>query len=194
MHGLDVLLCRQSQVLILRTLYHAEERLTGREIERRTGLSNRATMLALENLVDASALYKKVDTHAHLYKINTNHYLVAKAIIPAFEVEDLFWTDLRKVIRRYVLPRPLATVATGPLTRDEMWSSGCLELTMLFSTGRNRLRAFNSMETLSETIWNRYALSIEPNLLDINTMNKESYETLWHRIEREGILLFGTLP
>jgi hypothetical protein len=181
-------------LLVLRTLYHAEEPLTGREIERRTGLSNRTTMLALETLVDASVVHREQDTHAHWYELNTNHYLAAKVLKPAFEAEDLFWDDLRKTVRRVVHPRPIAAVATGPLARDEGLSEGRIDLTMLFSTGRNRMRAFRSMEELGDTIWDRYGLSMDYTLLDVNTMDDDEYDTLWRRVEREGILLFGTLP
>jgi hypothetical protein len=31
-------------------------------------------------------------------------------------------------------------------------------------------------------------------MLDANTADLDEYETLWRRVEREGILLFGTLP
>ncbi|MBU0679570.1 MAG: hypothetical protein KJ626_15825 [Verrucomicrobia bacterium] len=194
MQGLDPLLCRHSQLLVLRCLYRAKESLTGREIERRTGLSNRATMLALESLVEASAVNLDITSTAHWYELNQNHYFVAKALKPAFEAEDLFWDDLRKTVRKIVHPRPLAAVATGPLARDETAFAGRVDLSMVFSTGRARIRAFKSIEELKEGVWDRYAIQIEPILLDVNTMDEEEYDTLWRRVEREGILLFGTLP
>lgn len=194
MHGLDLLLSRQSQLLVLRALYRAEEALTGREIERRTGLSNRATMLALENLTDLSAVHREVSSSAHLYELNGNHYLVNKVLRPAFDAEDMFWNDLARIVRRAVNPKPVAAVATGPLARDESESSGRVELTMVFSSGRKRVRAFNSMERLRDEIWDRYGLPIDSILLDISTVDRNSNDALWRRIEREGILLFGNLP
>ena len=194
MHGLDRLLSRPSQLQVLRALFHAEEPLTGREVERRTGLSNRATMMALEALVEFSAVKCEQSTQANWYEINHLNYFVAKAIKHIFDAEDLFWDDLRKTIRRIVHPRPIAAVATGPLARNERDSSGRINLTMVFSTGRNRIRAFNDMETLVEKVWERYALPITTTLLDINTAEYDEYQSLWKRVEREGILLFGTLP
>lgn len=194
MQGLDTLLSKPSQLVILRILYHTEEPLTGREIERRTGLSNRATMLALEHLSEISAVHKEVTANAHFYTLNSDHYLVAKGLKPAFDAEDMFWNDLRKTVHRAVNPKPLAAVATGPLARDETLYSGKIEMTMIFSTGRKRIRAFNTMEHLTEKLWYRYAVGIEPILLDVNTMDQEAHDALWRRVEREGILLFGTLP
>ena len=57
------------------------------------------------------------------------------------------WDDLRKIVRRVVHPRPIAAVATGPLARDETLSEGRIELSMVFSSGRSRLRAFRITQT-----------------------------------------------
>lgn len=193
MHGLNNLFCRYSQLLILRTLYHVNTPLSGREIERRTGLSNRATMLALEALVGVYAVTVEAKGNAHQYSLNRTNYFVTKALKPAFDAEVDFWNDFRKTIRKWVHPRPIAAVATGPLARDESALSARVQLTLLFSTGRNRIKAFSCMEDLSEAMNQRYAVSIEPVLLDVNNMDEEKNDALWRRVEREGILLFGSL-
>jgi hypothetical protein len=194
MQGLNILLSRYSHLLVLRALYHTQTPLSGREIERRTGLSNRATMMALDYLVEQAAVLFTEQTNAHQYALNRNHYFVMKALKPAFEAEDLFWTDFRKAVRRHVHPYPIAAVATGPLARDEYSLNLKIELTMLFATGRHRIRAFSCMDALAEAVWMRYAASVEPVLLDLNTMDQDKYDTLWRRVAREGVLLFGSLP
>ena len=194
MHGLNVTLNKASHLLVLRELYHADEALTGREIQRRTGLSNRATMLALEALVDTAIARCEVTPQANWYEANGNNYFFAKALKPAFEAEDLFWDDLRKLVRRVIRPRPIAAVVTGPLARDESEFAGRIELTMIFTSGRNRMRAYRCLEDLAESIWERYAIDVEPNWIDVNIVEEDEYESLWRRIEREGVLLYGTLP
>ena len=194
MHGLDSILSKASHLLVLRVLAHADEPLTGREVQRRCGLSNRATMLALEGLGDVSAVHIEQTSQANWYELNPNNYFVAKALKPIFECEDLFWDDLRKITRRNLTPRPTAAVATGPLARDEELSTGRIELTLVFSSGRNRIRAYSCADELADAIWDRYALNVEVNWLDTNNYTDDEYEPLWRRIEREGILLFGTLP
>lgn len=194
MHGLNFILANRSQLMVLRALYHADQPLTGRGVERVCGLSNRSTMLALETLVEARAVHMEISGNAHMYTLNKNHYLIIKGLKPAFEAEELFWDDLRKTVRYIVRPRPIAAVATGPLTRDETEYGGRLMLTMLFSTGRNRIKSLATIQALAETIRDRYALILEHHLLDIKTMDREEYTPLWRRVEREGILLFGTLP
>jgi hypothetical protein len=194
MIGLNVLLRNASKVMVLRTLYHAEGPLTGREIERRTGLSNRATMLSLEDLCDIRAVDMEISGRAHLYTLNDDHYLISKAIRPAFEAEDLFWADFAKTVQRIVRPKPIAAIATGPLVREETEYGGRVTLTMLFSTGHDRIRSFRSINKLADRIRGRHALILEYQLLDLNTMDREEYNPLWRRVEREGILLFGELP
>ncbi len=194
MHGLDLILGKLSHVLILRVLTHAQEPLTGREIQRRCGLSNRATMLALDALCEQSVVHIEESPQANWYEINPNNYFVAKAIKPLYESEEGFWDDLRKVIRRAITPRPTAAVVTGPLARAEEITAGRLEVTLLFSTGRNRIRAYASQQTLVDKVWDRYAVDIDIHWVDANNYRDTAYETLWRRIEREGVLLFGTLP
>jgi len=194
MDGLNHILANRSQLRVLRSLCHADAALTGRGVERETGLSNRATMMALEALTEARVVNRVEQGCAHLYSLNRTNYLVVKGLKPMFEAEELFWHDVGRTIQRIVRPKPLAAVATGPLARDETDYGGRLLLTMLFSTGRNRIRALASIGVLAETVRDRHGLTLESSLLDTNTMDREEYAPLWRRVEREGILLFGTLP
>ncbi len=194
MHGLNAILSNRSQLIVSRALYHADEPMTGRAVERACGLSNRATMLALDSLVEARAAHREPDGRAYLYTYNHDNYLASKALKPAFRAEDMFWEDLKKTVRRTVRPRPLAAVATGPIAREESEYGGRITLVMLFDTGRKRLKSLASIDALAETISDRYALVMEHQLLDMNIMDRYKYDALWRRVEREGILLFGELP
>ena len=194
MKGLNVLFRNLSHVMVLRVLYQAEEPLTGREIERRSGLSNRATMLALESLDAARAVDMEVSGRSYLYTLNERHYLVRKALKPIFTAEQTFWEDFAKTVQRTIRPKPLAAVATCPLARDETEYGGRITLTILFSTGKKRIKALRSIHRLGELVRDRYCLVLDHHLLDRNTMDEEEYDPLWRRVEREGILLFGSLP
>ncbi len=194
MTGLNVIFRNLSHVMVLRVLYDTDEPLTGREVERRSGLSNRATMLALEALILMRVVNMDTVGRAHLHTLNHEHYLTAKAVKPAFDAEHLFWADFAKTVQRSVRPRAIAAVATGPLVRDETEYGGRITLTILFSSGRDRVKSLRSIQRLASRIKDRHALAMEYRLLDLNTMNKEQYAPLWRRVEREGILLFGTLP
>ena len=194
MDGLNAILANRSHLLVLRVLDHATEPLSGRAIERLSGLSNRGTMLALNALVTTHAVFRDVRSLSHLYTLNHDHYLVAKALKPAFDAEELIWEDLARTVRRIVKPRPIAAVATGPMAREEADYGGRVMLTMLFSSGRNRIRALGSIRVLADRIRDRYGMIMEHHLLDMNTMDRKEYIPLWRSVEREGILLFGTLP
>lgn len=195
MQGLNYLLANKSQLMVLRVLYQTDEPLTGRAVERASGLSNRAAMTALEVLVDARAVHRQEESsNRYLFSINKSHYLVAKALRPAFDAEELFWADLAKTVRRAVKPKPVAAVATGPMARNETLYGGRITLTMLFLRKTDRIRCLSSITHLADTIRERYDISMEHHLLDMNTMDRKEYEPLWRRVEKEGILLFGSLP
>ena len=58
----------------------------------------------------------------------------------------------------------------------------------------NRIRGFRSMEPLADALWDRYGIELGYELINMNAVDDEQYETLWRRVEREGVLLFGALP
>lgn len=194
MHGLDRILGKASHLAVLRVLNDTDTPLSGREVQRRSGLSNRAAMLALEALCEQNVLLCEVTKTAYLYQANARHYLWNKAIRPAFDAEYAFWDDLGKTVRRSLTPRPDAAMVTGTLARDERATEGRLDLHLLFSGGRQRLQAYRCLERLSQAVRLRYSLDVHATFMDIRTMDDPEYQDLWRRIAREGILLFGKLP
>ena len=98
MHGLDFLLSNRSQLRVLRVLSEAEGPLTGRAVQRAAGLANRATMNALHHLAELRALHMTPHGRAQLYELNRNHYLVERALLPAFTTEELFWEDVARTV------------------------------------------------------------------------------------------------
>lgn len=194
MHGLDRILGKASHLAVLRVMNDTDTALSGREIQRRSGLSNRAAMQALEALCDAQVVQCEVRATSYAYQPNPRHYLWTKAIRPAFDAEYAFWEDLGKTVRRNLTPRPDAAMVTGALARDESAVDGRLDLHLLFSGGRQRLQAYRCLERLGEAIRVRYALDMSATFMDIRTMDDPEYQDLWRRIAREGVLLFGKLP
>ena len=195
MRGLDLIFGKASLMAILRVLFsHRGTALSGRHVQRLSRLSNRAAMLGLDELETLRVVRTDRTSRGHFHLLNEENYFVLKALRPALESEVYFWEDLGKTIRRRVHPRPVAAVATGPLARDEALSSGRVDLVLFFTDGRQRLRAFSSLKDLQEAAGSRYAVEIEATFVDANSMNREEFESLWRRVGREGILLFGKIP
>lgn len=194
MNGLDSILHRASHLPVLRILHQATGPVTGREIQRQTGLSNRATMMALDALVQAGVATRDTARHAHGYRINHRHYVYAEALASAFRAEARFWDDVRKLIRRVVQPRPAAAVATGPLARNAALSSGVLELTLVFSSERSRQRAVPCLQRLTEAVRERYALGLEVQWLNGRTAEQEDAARRQQYREGACMVLFGEFP
>lgn len=199
MEGLTRILGRQSHLAVLRVIRAATGPLSGREVQRAAGLSNRAAMQALDNLTHEGVLLMNPRGNAYFYSGNPRHYLWTKAIGPALDAEDGFWDDLRKTIRRHMRPRPEAAMITGALTKPrpppaQSPVGGLLEIHLLFATGRERLQAYRCLERLQENIQARYALRSTVTFMDSRTMDAREFESLWNRIAKEGLLLFGKLP
>jgi len=194
MQGLNTILGTKSHLKVLRVLQRSEDPLSGREIQRLAGLSNRAAMLALEALSEQRVLLVEVTTTRYLYRINRKHFLWAKAVRPALEGEDQFWEDVRKLVMRSVKPKPEAAMATGELARDEDAEAGPIDLHLLFSTGRERLQAYRCLERLQRRVDERYGLEVTVTFMDKRNMDDPEFQMCWKRIAKEGVLLFGKLP
>lgn len=194
MQGLNAILGKSSHLKVLRVLHRADEPLCGREIQRRCGLSNRAAMLALESLRQNRVLVVDETASRYWYRPNPANYLWLKAIRPALEAEEGFWDDLRKLVRRSVKPVPEAAIVTGVLARGQGAQSGPIDLNLLYEGGRQRLQAYGCLERLREKVDQRYALEITVTFMDMRNMDDPEFQTLWQRIAREGVLLFGKLP
>ena len=195
MRGLDLILGKSSYIAVLRVLFaYQGQSLSGRHIQRHARLSNRATMLAIEELESLRVLKVDRQAHRHACTLNEENYFVRKALRAAFESEIYFWADLGKTIRRTIHPRPVAAVATGPLARDDVLTSHKVEVVLFFADGRQRLRAFPSLGVLREASATRYAVELTATFVDANSMNRDEFESLWRRVEREGILLYGKIP
>jgi hypothetical protein len=191
---LDRIFGKRSHVAVLRVLFKAGEELSGREVQRRSGLSNRATMLALQSLCEQRVLANDVRSSSHRYRINRRHFLWSKAVRAALEAEEGFWEDLKKLLRRTLRPPPIAAIVTGPLARGLAGDQRELPLHLLYQTGRDRLQSYRGLERLKDRIDERYALRVNPTFMDLRTMSRPEFSALWDRIAREGLLVFGDLP
>ena len=194
MHGLNRILGKQSHLRVLRVLHESDQPLSGREVQRRCGLSNRAVMTALEELTALHVVHCAVESSTYAFELNQKNFFVRKSLKPALQGEQAFWADLCTTVRRLARPKPEAAVVTGPLTRDETLSSGVVELHHLFTNGRDRLRAYRNFDRLREQIQDRYALELTSTFMDLRTMDAPEFKPIWSRIAREGVLLFGKLP
>ncbi len=194
MHGLNPILGKSSHVKVLRVLHRAKEKLSGREIQRRSGLSNRATMLALEELALRRVLRAEITSVHYYYEPNPKSFLWTKSVRPALDAEELFWDDLRKLVRRSVKPVPEAAMVTGRLAREDDAEDGVIDLHLLYEGGRQRLQAYRCLERLREKVDQRYALDVAVTFMDMRNMDDPEFQVLWKRIAREGVLLFGKLP
>lgn len=194
MQALDRILGKTSHLRVLRVLHHAEPPLSGRDVQRRAGMSNRAVMLALEELIHLNLVQRETHPHRHAYRINPRHFFWEHAVRPALEAETRFWDDLRRLVRRTLRPRPVAAIVTGAIARDPPRPDAPLHLHLLYETGRDRIRSYRGLDTLRERTALRYGLGLHATFMDISNMDAPQFRTLWRLIDREGLLLYGQPP
>ena len=194
MQALNGILGKASHLRVLRALHRAGEPLTGREVQRRADMSNRAVMLALEELTRLQVVLCEAHTDHHAYQLNPRHFFYKRGIRPALDAEEHFWDDLRRLVRRTLSPRPIAAIVTGSIARDEAETDETLQLHLLYQTGRERLQSYRGLDTLRARTASRYSLGVHATFMDLRNMDDPEFRSLWRRIAREGVLLFGDLP
>lgn len=127
--------------------------LSGRELAKLTKVSQFKIRIVLDNLSRQGLLKRQVVGRAHLYTLNTHHFLVEK-IKPLLEIEEDFFTFVGAWIRKRVFPKPLSIILFGSVARGEERSDSDVDLLFIYKKG-------GSQEKLAEKIQEAIADSLE---------------------------------
>ncbi len=101
------------QIGVLRVLFRSGTPLTGRQVQRLSGLANLSTMRALKRLADLGVVSCRRAGRAYQYELRRSHWAVENLISPLFENEGK-GLDLAVEIRpigRHCRQLPLKTQA-----------------------------------------------------------------------------------
>lgn len=93
------LLASRLKVRLLRYLAAHQGMHTGRDLARALGTPPTRTATALRELASAGLLVRRRAAPAYLYSLNTYHYLVSDALLPAFQAEQGWAESLGQEVR-----------------------------------------------------------------------------------------------
>lgn len=116
---LNAILAAPSHIAILRVLRDAgAEGLTGRQIGRAAGVSHQATLDTLERLEEERIVDRRPAGRALLFRLNREHLLVLRGLLPLFEAEASLRQNLEEELRSALQRRVVSAAILGNKSND----------------------------------------------------------------------------
>lgn len=193
---LDLLLGASSRLAVLRVLARRREEFTGREVARIAGVNHQAAHSALTLFIQAGIATRVRHGAAFSYGLNRDHELVRSIVVPAFETEEAFWTEIQKELRRLSGNGTVATILYGSAARMEEVPGSDLDVLVL-------VRSKSEAETVGDRwrqrvglLHRRFGVGLSPLVYAVHEFLRltRSRNRLALQILKEGRLICGKLP
>jgi predicted nucleotidyltransferase len=188
----------KSQARVLRFLWKSRAEWSGREISRQTGLSATASHLALKQL-DARglALFRRV-SNVHLYKINSDNYLVEHVFTPLFETEAALPGQVLKSIKGFLSSYPgnkklLSAVVFGSMATGRERLGSDMDLLVVTSDAAGAQELERRIQDLRTLVYRKFSIPLSPYiqpLSEIRTKHKNKLPLVL-RILQDGQCIYG---
>lgn len=191
------LLNQKSPALILRFLWKSRAEWSGREIARQTGLSAPACHQALKQL-DARglALFRRV-SNVHLYKINSDNYLVEHVFAPLFKTEAALPDQILKTIKQFLAVvhghKILSAAIFGSMATGRERLNSDLDLLIVTRDAASAKETEQRIQELRILIYKKFSIPLSPYiqpLVDLKAKYKNKLPLIL-RILKEGQCLYG---
>lgn len=157
---------QKSQARVLRFLWKSRAEWSGREISRQTGLSAPACHQALKQLAARGlALFRRV-SNVHLYKINSDNYLVEHVFAPLFETEDALPGQVLKAITEFLADYPgnklLAAAVFGSMATGRERLESDLDLLVVARDEESAKELAQRLQELRTLIYRKFSIPVSP--------------------------------
>ena len=189
---------QKSQALVLRFLWKSRSEWSGREISRQTGLSAPACHQALKQL-DARglALFRRV-SNVHLYKVNSDNYLVEHVFAPLFETEAALPGQVLKTIKVFLAAYPgnkklLSVVVFGSMATGRERLSSDMDLLVVAQDDASAKELEQHIQDLRTLVYRKFSIPLSPYiqpLAEIRAKYKKKLPLIL-RILEEGQCIYG---
>lgn len=190
---LDPVLGQRSKVRILRLLARTRGQRTGREIARQTGLSHRASHLALRDLERHGILLKVRAGRAYLFALNEEHVLVSEVLIPAFDTEAAFVEKYAEAARKGLKVPIESAILYGSVARGTERPESDVDLMFIVRDRQAAERARAQLGPLASSLTRRFGRVPQIVFSDARTFrrNVRRRNPYYSAVIRDGRILFG---
>lgn len=181
------------QITVLKLLFFHEEGLTGRGLANLVGCSTFKMQKVLEILVSQGLVTKSVVGRAHTYRTNGEHILMQKVIRPLIDFEKSLFSDLGKLIMKFLDIKPLSIILYGSVARGDELPNSDLDLFLIYGNEVTQHSIRHIGDTLMEVIPRKYGnpVSIRRSCVSDFQNRANKKDPLIRNIIREGRVIAG---
>jgi len=190
---LDEIFSGRSNSSVLRILCRIKIGISGREIARRAGISSstcKQTLLLLENL---GLITRLMGRREHLITLNRDSYIVKNIIIPSFEIERKFRSEIFKAVADEIGESADSIILFGSTARHEETVESDFDICIIYTDLSKRRKIEKKMSYLYSRLFTEYGISVSPlyySSVEFRRKNLQKKSPITE-IVREGEVITG---
>lgn len=196
MSNTSTIIHKDAQSRILEFLWRSRAEWSGREIARKVGLSAPACHEALKRLDARGLVHLRRVSNVHLYKINSENYLVRNVFARQFEAEAAMPKQIAAVAKRALIaPKSdiISLVLFGSMARRTGLLGSDLDLLIVLPGKESAKALAPRVERLRELLFKRFSLPLSPYIQTVSELRRKHARKLplIREILQDGRCIFG---
>ena len=189
---------QKSQTIVLRFLWKSKSEWSGREIARQTGFSAPACHQALKELDAKGLVFFRRVSNVHLYKINSDNYMVEHVFTPLFQAEATLPGQVLKTIKKFLTnyhghKKPISAIMFGSMATGKERLDSDLDLLIVTNDIISAKEIEQRIQDLRTLIYRKFSIPLSPYiqpLAEIRTKYRKKLPLIL-RILKEGQCIYG---
>jgi len=159
---MDEVFSRWSNIAVLRALNKYGIGISGREVARVAGITNKNCFTALVDFENLGIVNCVRGGNEHSYTLNREHLLVTDAIIPLFEVEDNYFNKIASFIKSKLKNKCISLIVFGSVARKDETMSSDYDLCIVLVDMKQKPKAEEAFYEISFLMSKKFGVSVSP--------------------------------
>lgn len=195
--GPSAVLHEDAQTRVLRFLWRSRAEWSGREIARKVGLSAPACHETLKKLDARGLVELRRVSNVHLYKINSENYLVRNVFALQFEAEAAMPKQIVAAVKKSLVASPKSDIVSivlfGSMARGTERLGSDLDLLVVVPAKESVKALEPRIERLRTLLFKRFSMPLSPYVQTLSELQDKHRRELplIREILKDGRIIFG---
>ncbi len=159
---LDEVFSRWSNVAVLRALNRHVVGMSGREVARVAGITNKNCITALVDFENLGIVTCERGGREHSYKLNRKHALVEDALMPLLKYEEEYFDRIASYLRAKLKDKTVSLIVFGSVARKEETMKSDYDLCVVAADVRLKEKAQDAYFDIAFEITKRFGVTVSP--------------------------------
>ena len=191
---LDEVFRSWSHVAVLRALIDTKTGFTGNETARVSGMHPRSALKALTQLEELGIVIRQRGGRDHLFTLNRKHFLVTNIVLPVYQKENLFRSEIINEIASVLKKRVLSGVIFGSVARKEENPQSDFDICCIVNSVKEKNIIRELVNAKAESINIKFGIKLAPVFFTLKEFKNKSNTDLVKEIIEQGIVICGKTP